>query len=62
MGLSFSPEVSARRYFSGPIQPDARLNTNLPWYVNAWNMSLQIPGASLYLPHWSFGAPSASGP
>ena len=25
-------------------------------------MSLQIPGAALYLPHWSFGAPSASGP
>ena len=30
--------------------------------MNAWNMSLQIPGASLYLPHWSFGDPSASGP
>ena len=25
-------------------------------------MSLQIPGASLYLPHWSCGDPSASGP
>ena len=47
---------------SGPIQSDARLNWNLPSYVNAWNMSLQIAGASLYLPHWSFGAPSASGP
>jgi hypothetical protein len=25
-------------------------------------MSLQMPGAVLYLPHWSFGEPSASGP
>ncbi len=30
--------------------------------MNAWNSSLQTPGVSLYLPHWSFGEPSASGP
>src|SRR5262245_4976851 len=46
----------------GPIQPDALVNWNLPLYVNAWKLSLQIPGASLYSPHWILGEPSASGP
>ena len=57
-GADYVPAIPA----GGWVQPADLIQWFLPPYVKNYERSLQIPGAFVYLPQASCGAPRACGP